>query len=76
MKNNYIGNCELFGIFTVATTVIWTIIGRKWSLQRLAWAMFFPGLFAPWFFYINDLSAIIGYHDVSNLNINFDDFIS
>ncbi|CAD5117119.1 DgyrCDS5928 [Dimorphilus gyrociliatus] len=64
MKTNYFGNCELFAIFTIAVTILWVVIGKKWTLQKLAWAMFFPGLFAPWFFHGYDLSALIGYDSI------------
>ncbi len=41
--------CEVFAITTLVVTAVWVWYGRNWSFPTLAWAMFFPGLFAPWF---------------------------
>ena len=40
---------EVYAGFTVIVTCIWVYLGRKWSFQTMSLAMFFPGLFAPWF---------------------------
>ena len=41
--------CETFAVFTLFTTATWVYLGKSWSFRTLALAMFFPGLFAPWF---------------------------
>lgn len=42
-------NCEIYAVFTVVVTALWVYYGRHWSFPTLALAMFFPGIFAPWF---------------------------
>ena len=56
--------CEVFAVFTLITTATFVFLGRQcqWSFRTLALAMFFPGLFAPWFSEDpNFLNAVLGY---------------
>ncbi|KAK2156339.1 hypothetical protein LSH36_216g07058 [Paralvinella palmiformis] len=56
--------CEVYAVTTIIITTLWIWNGRTYSLRTLSWAMFFPGLFVPWFNtdpYI--MEQILGYNN-------------